>query len=140
MKNSFITLFCIVLIFSVNIKAFAFVDLSEIKAPAELKNIYAKTLGSNKDATAVVLFIAKSVAPHYHAEHTELIYILEGEAILALDDTRQVIKAGHFIRVEPKVIHAVQVTSDIPLKVLSIQTPEFSGKDRIFVKKELYHN
>ena len=90
-------------------------------------------LGSNKDASDYVIFIKESVKTHYHAEHTELVYILDGTASMQLGNKTIAIKSGDYIRIPPNTIHSVQVTSSKPLKVLSIQTPEFKGKDRHFV-------
>lgn len=71
-----------------------------------------------------------------HQTHTELVYVIEGEGVFRLDDTKQIIKSGDFIRINKGVIHSVIVTSETPLKVLSIQTPKFEGKDRVFIDKQ----
>jgi len=114
--------------------SFAFRDLSEISAPANFDNIHVEKLGSDSRASEFIIFIKDEVKAHYHERHTELIYVLEGEAVMTLGETKQVIKAGDFIRINQATIHAVKVFSDIPLKVLSIQSPEYNGKDRVLIK------
>lgn len=117
-------------------KVSASTNLNTIKAPKSYDNIHVHALSSNKHASEFIIFIKNEVKPHYHENHTELIFVLEGEGIFFLDDTKQMIRPRDFIRIEEKQIHSVQVTSNIPLKVLSVQTPEFLGKDRVFVQTQ----
>ena len=130
------SLFKAVLLFSLfsSNHCFAFRDLSEILAPAHFDNIHVEKLGSDSKVSEFIIFFKDEVKAHYHELHTELIYVLEGEAVMTLGETKQVIKAGDFIRIDQASIHSVKVFSDIPLKVLSIQTPEYNGKDRVFIK------
>lgn len=108
-------------------------DLSTYTAPSDMKNLHIDELGSSESSSEFVIFVRNEVKAHIHKEHTELIYVLEGEGLFYLGETKQIIKPGDFIRVNKGIVHAVKVTSKIPLKVLSIQTPKFIGKDRFFV-------
>lgn len=109
-------------------------DLSSYTAPSDMKNLHIDELSSGDSSSEFIIFVRNEVKSHFHKEHTELIYVLEGEGLFLLDDTKQIIKPGDFIRVNKGVVHSVKVTSKIPLKVLSIQTPKFIGKDRYFVE------
>ena len=40
---------------------------------------------------------------------------------------------GDIIFIPMNTVHSLKVTSSIPVKVLSVQSPRFDGKDRIFV-------
>ncbi|WP_448548379.1 cupin domain-containing protein [Thalassotalea fusca] len=108
--------------------------LGDTQANEQYDNIRVVPLNSNKDASDYVIFIKEKVKAHYHAEHTELVYILEGTAKMRLGEEVLMVTAGDYIRIPPKTIHDVSVTSKTPLKVLSIQTPEFKGQDRHFVE------
>ena len=108
-------------------------SLSDVHAPAKFENIHLIPLGSDKHASEFLIFIKKSVAPHYHASHSEIVYILEGEGIMTLGEHKKQVKKGDYIRIPETLVHDVQVTSNIPMKVLSVQTPEFKGKDRVFI-------
>jgi quercetin dioxygenase-like cupin family protein len=112
-------------------------DLSTYKAPSDMKNLHIDELSSSESSSEFVIFVRNEVKAHIHKEHTELIYVLEGEGLFYLDETKQIIKPGDFIRVNKSVVHSVKVTSNTPLKVLSIQTPKFIGKDRFFVNLEM---
>ncbi|MFT5758444.1 MAG: mannose-6-phosphate isomerase-like protein (cupin superfamily) [Alteromonadaceae bacterium] len=114
---------------------FAFRDLSAISAPETFNNIHVERIGSDSKVSEFIIFIKDEVKPHYHELHTELIYVLEGKAVMTLGETKQVIKAGDFIRINPASIHSVKVFSDTPLKVLSIQSPEYNGNDQVFIKE-----
>ncbi|GAA6206289.1 cupin domain-containing protein [Thalassotalea sp. SU-HH00458] len=116
-------------------KAYAGTDLSTYTPPKDMKNLHIHELGSSESATEFIIFVRNEVKAHLHKEHTELIYVLEGEGLFYLDETKQIVKPGDFIRVNKGVVHSVKVTSQSPLKVLSIQTPKFIGKDRHFVDK-----
>ncbi|WP_286234997.1 cupin domain-containing protein [Thalassotalea sediminis] len=126
----------IVALHTFNISAANTTNLQDIKAPARFDNLYVKPLGTNEHTSSYAIFIKKEVKPHYHAHHTELVYILAGSAQFTLEQVTTNVKAGDFIRILPGKVHSVNVTSLKPLKVLSIQTPEFHGKDRVFVTQE----
>jgi len=109
-------------------------NLAKSFASNNLNNVEAIKLGSDEHATEFLIFIKKDVPMHYHERHTEIVYILDGEANMTLNKKTLKVKSGDYIRIPKGTQHSVQVTSNIPLKVLSIQTPEFFGQDRVFVK------
>ena len=125
MKLFFLLVPCFV--FAQNVQS-----LKEIKAPAKYENIHVVKLSSDKHVTNFVIFVKNSVRAHKHLLHTETLFVLEGEARIKIGNETRTIKSGDFIVVAEGIIHSVEVTSKIPLKVLSVQTPEFLGKDRIF--------
>ena len=44
------------------------------------------------------------------------------------------IKKGDVVFIPKNTAHAVKSTGKQPLKVLSVQSPNFDGKDRIFIE------
>lgn len=133
-KNSLIILAPLLILLST--AAGAKDNLHQITAADSFDNIHLVPLGTDKHASEYLIFIKNKVAPHYHARHTEIIYILEGTAKMSLAGNISMVKAGDYIRVPEGAIHSVEVTSKRPLKVLSVQTPEFKGKDRIFITEK----
>lgn len=114
----------------------AFADhhgVSDIKAPADLDNIHVVKLSTDQHSTDFVIFVKKKVPLHKHAYHTETLYVLEGQGDFTMGDKTMVISAGDYIRIPEGTPHAVTVTSAVPLKVLSVQAPEFLGKDRVML-------
>jgi mannose-6-phosphate isomerase-like protein (cupin superfamily) len=63
------------------------------------------------------------------------VVILEGEGIITLGSITKEIRAGDIIFIPADTFHEVNVTSEKPMKVISIQAPEFDGTDRILYKK-----
>jgi mannose-6-phosphate isomerase-like protein (cupin superfamily) len=107
-------------------------NLDTIKAPAGFDNIYSRPLYSDSLSSSFVIFIKKEVKEHKHAEHTENIVVLDGAAVMKKDGVSFKINKGDMVFIPKNTWHYVKVTSKTPLKVLSIQSPNFDGKDRIF--------
>jgi mannose-6-phosphate isomerase-like protein (cupin superfamily) len=114
------------------LKAQRYQQLDTVKAPASYENIYSRLLYSDSLASSFVIFIKKEVKEHKHASHSEHITVLEGEAEMKMDETSFKIKKGDVIFVPKNTWHSVKVISKTPLKVISVQSPNFDGKDRIF--------
>lgn len=108
-------------------------SLDTIKAPANYDGIYSRMVASDSLSSSFVIFIKKEVKKHKHASHTENVYILEGEGEMLLGDKIFKVKKGDIIFIPMNTIHSLKVTSSTPVKVLSIQSPRFDGKDRLFV-------
>ncbi|MBL7889776.1 MAG: cupin domain-containing protein [Bacteroidia bacterium] len=108
--------------------------LDTIKAPAAYENIYSRAIASDSLSSSFVIFIKKEVKKHKHLEHSEHIYVLEGEGDMLLGDKMIRIKKGDVLFVPKNTPHYLKVTSKEPVKVLSIQSPYFDGKDRVFIE------
>lgn len=125
-------LFVVSLVLSVQVYAERLVT-SDIVPPANFLNIHVVKLASDSFSTDFIIFVKNVVPLHKHVEHSETIYVLEGKAQLQLGDQSMEIVAGDYIRVPRGTTHGVKVLSSVPLKVLSVQAPEFFGKDRVSV-------
>ena len=128
MKNLFLLLFLFPLFAKAQNQS-----LDTIKAPSNYDNIYSRTIASDSLSSSFVIFIKKEVKKHKHATHTENVYILDGEGEMLLGDKTFKVKKGDMIFIPMNTVHSLKVTSSIPVKVLSVQSPSFDGKDRIFV-------
>ena len=109
-------------------------DLADILPPADLDNIHVVKLNSDKNASDFIVFVKRFVPLHKHVLHTETIYILEGNGVMRLGDEEFEIGPGDYIKVPEGTAHSVKTTSTMPLKALSVQAPEFFGKDRVKVE------
>ena len=111
-------------------------DLKEVEPDSAYENIYIKKISDDQEQTSYVIWVKQNVKAHYHATHSENIYVIEGKARMVVDGQEITIQAGDYLNFPKGKVHAVlEVTSGKPLKVLSIQSPKFNGKDRIFVEK-----
>ncbi len=107
--------------------------LSDVMPPEDLENIHVVKLASDSYSTDFVIFVKNRVPLHKHVEHSETIYVLEGKGLFQLGDQSMEIVAGDYIRVPKGTPHAVKVLSPIPLKIISVQAPEYFGKDKVKV-------
>ena len=95
-------------------------------------NISITKLSTNSDATTFAIWIKKKVKIHKHIKHTEHVYIKQGKGKFQLADSLYNVKTGDLIIIPKNTWHGVIVESRNPMKVISIQSPEFFGKDRVF--------
>ena len=109
-------------------------SFDKIEPDNDYDNIYVKKLSSEFNATTFAIWIKKSVRLHKHIEHIENVYITEGNGDFQLGDTIYKVNSGDLIVIPKNTWHGVIVNSQKPMKVISIQSPEFHGKDRIFKK------
>lgn len=104
----------------------------ELLSPqSDYDNISTHKLNSDSDVTSILIWIRNEVKPHRHVLHTEQVYVLEGTGRMLLGEKTIDVKAGDLIFIPKNTVHALRVTSSAPMKVLSIQAPEFDGTDRI---------
>jgi len=104
---------------------------------AEFDNIHVKKITSDSLQSCFIIWIKKGVKGHFHQEHSENIVVIEGSALMTLDNKELEINAGDFINIPKGTKHSVlEVLSEVPLKVLSIQSPYFDGTDRVFLPEE----
>ena len=109
-------------------------NLPALKQKQAYDNTITQSLNSDSNATSTVIWIKKEVKPHYHATHTEHVYVIEGTGQMLLGTQTIFVGPGDLIYIPPGVVHAVRVTSkDKPMKVLSIHSPEFDGSDRVMM-------
>lgn len=97
-------------------------------------NIYVKLIYDSDDASAFVIWVKKEVSNHRHDAHTEVVFVLEGKGKMQLNGKISRIKKGDIIVIPQGSPHSVVTTSKKPLKVISVQSPNFDGSDRIWIK------
>lgn len=100
---------------------------------ASSDNISVERLAGDTLTTSFLIQIRESVPLHYHAYHSEHAYILSGSGIFVLNGDTTAVSKGMYVFIPSESKHSVGVTSDEPMRVLSIQCPEFTGLDRIKV-------
>jgi|ERR1051326_2175137 mannose-6-phosphate isomerase-like protein (cupin superfamily) len=131
-KSTVLTIICIC-VFIVKNSAQTMQSLDTIKPPASYENIYNRPVYSDSLVSSFVIFIKKEVKLHKHVSHTEHVYILDGTGEMTLGDKKFKVKKGDVIFIPKNTPHSLTVTSKTPVKVLSIQSPNFDGKDRVMI-------
>ena len=125
-------LFLISIIYSGLVFSQEVTNLKNIQAHKEYENILVKKLDTDNNSTSFIIWIKKGVKSHKHETHSEIISVIEGEGVMLINKKSFDIKSGDYFRIPKNTFHSLKVTSNNPMKVLSIQSPEFLGKDRVF--------
>ena len=89
-------------------------------------------LFSDARTSSFVIWVKGSVRLHKHEVHSETVYVLSGKGRMTVGEEAFDIRKGDVVFIAEGTPHSVLVTKG-PLKVLSVQAPEFTGKDRIFL-------
>jgi mannose-6-phosphate isomerase-like protein (cupin superfamily) len=98
-------------------------------------NIYNKPAFNDSLASSFCILIKKEVKLHKHLTHSEHVVVLEGEGKMTLGDKTFYIQKGDLVFIPKNTAHAVKNEGTVPLKVYSIQSPSFDGKDRVMIEK-----
>ena len=98
----------------------------------EFENISVKQLSTHKEATTFAIWIKKKVKLHKHVFHTENVFVEEGSGEFQLGDSIYQVKEGDVIVIPQNTWHGVIVNSKEAMKVISVQSPQFLGEDRLF--------
>ena len=130
MKTLILTLLVII---SINYNAQGTVsNLKNINPKNEYQNIHAHKISSDSLSTTFVIWIKQKVKLHKHVYHTENVVIHEGSGVFQLKDSLYTVSAGDVIIVPKNTWHGLVTNSESPMKVISIQSPEFLGEDRVY--------
>lgn len=114
--------------------SFSQVNVGSISIPnPEKKNIVVQKLYSDSLASSFMIIVEKEVKLHKHAYHTEHVYVLEGSGTMTVGKKSFDISPGSVVFIPMDTPHSVKV-KESPLRVLSVQSPEFFGKDRIMLE------
>jgi mannose-6-phosphate isomerase-like protein (cupin superfamily) len=72
------------------------------------------------------------VESHKHLVHHETVWIVRGAGRLVLGDIKQKVSAGEVINIPPGVSHSFHNLGVVPTVVISVFSPAFDGKDRVY--------
>jgi mannose-6-phosphate isomerase-like protein (cupin superfamily) len=109
-----------------------FLHIDEVSPKNNYENIYVEKLYGDSLSTGFLIWVKDTVKTHRHNWHSESIVVLEGEAKMYVNDSVKMIRSGELLFIPKNTWHSVKVTSEIPLKVISVQSPGFYGEDREF--------
>ncbi|MRG95531.1 cupin domain-containing protein [Polyangium spumosum] len=90
-------------------------------------------LFENADHTVNVIQTRGAVPAHYHAEHDELVVILEGSGTFTVEGQTRVVKAGDVQVIPRGAVHSYVHDGPGVTVVVSTFSPRFDPKDRIMV-------
>ncbi|MDG1689477.1 MAG: cupin domain-containing protein [Flavobacteriales bacterium] len=97
----------------------------------EFENIHVKKISSDSSSSTFAIWIKQKVKLHKHVYHTENVFIDKGFGEFQLKDSIYKVTAGDWIVIPKNTWHGVIVKSKSTMKVISVQSPKYFGKDRI---------
>jgi len=97
------------------------------------ENVKSKKLYSDRYSSSFMIYIKKDVPLHIHENHDEHVFVIDGKGILTLAGKKIKIGKGDLVIIPRNTPHGVVVKGRKPMRVLSIQAPEFKGHDRVLV-------
>ena len=106
--------------------------INEMHPEKEFENIHIKRIYSDSSSSTFAIWIKQKVKLHKHVYHTENILIDKGFGEFQINDSIYKVVAGDWIVIPKNTWHGVIVNSKSTMKVISVQSPEYFGKDRIF--------
>lgn len=107
-------------------------NIKSIEPEKEYENINVKKFYSDINSSYFIIWVKKEVKSHKHVKHTESIIVLDGKGKMRVGDKTFTIKSGDHFVIPENTFHSLIVSSKKPIKVISVQNPEFTGEDRVF--------
>ena len=107
-------------------------SIDHILPDKEFENIHVKKISSDSSSSTFAIWIKQKVKLHKHVYHTENVLINKGFGEFQINDSIYKVSAGDWIVIPKNTWHGVIVNSKSTMKVISVQSPEYFGKDRIF--------
>ncbi|HYG49498.1 MAG TPA: cupin domain-containing protein [Flavobacteriales bacterium] len=132
MKKNIVTLILVLSAYMLHAQC---ASLDTVKAPANYDNLHVVKVASDSLSTTFVIFIKNEVKLHKHNEHTENVIVLEGKGKMRLGDKEFIIEKGDHVFIPKGIPHSVKVMHKKGMKVMSIQSPYFDGKDREIINE-----
>ena len=107
-------------------------SIDQILPDIEFENIHVKKISSDSSSSTFAIWIKQKVKLHKHVYHTENVLIDKGFGEFQINDSIYKVAEGDWIVIPKNTWHGVVVNSKSTMKVISVQSPEYFGKDRIF--------
>jgi len=134
--KSAITPFLVFIFISNSLWAQSHIIWDTLQPPEDYENVAVKLIYTDNEVSTFVIWVKKEVPLHIHANHTEQVFILKGKGLFTLGDETFIVKKGDILLIPKGIPHAVKILSKKPMKVISVQAPEFTGKDRIIIDQD----
>jgi quercetin dioxygenase-like cupin family protein len=107
-------------------------SIDQILPEKDFENIHVKKIFNDSSSSTFAIWIKQKVKLHKHVYHTENVLIDKGFGEFQINDSIYKVAAGDWIVIPKNTWHGVIVNSKSTMKIISVQSPEYFGKDRIF--------
>jgi oxalate decarboxylase/phosphoglucose isomerase-like protein (cupin superfamily) len=111
------------------------IDLAQQKSVDTKDGLNITQVASGKNASVNLVMgpTGSILKMHYHQYSDEITYCIKGQAVMNVSGKELVMKAGDLMYIPALMLHGSEVTGNETLQLISIFTPPFDGKDRIYV-------
>jgi len=93
-------------------------DHPDAVTPADFEAFHARIIGYNPQYITAIAWLRYGAPPETHKREFERFLVLEGTCDITIDNTVHQLVPGDFLEIPLHLSHHVQVTSDIPCKVI----------------------
>jgi mannose-6-phosphate isomerase-like protein (cupin superfamily) len=93
-------------------------DRRDLQLNQELKDAYAHIIGLNDEAITAIVWLKQGALPEEHTNEIEQFLIVEGTCDITIGEQVYSLIPGSFLRIPRYENHYVQVTSNIPCKII----------------------
>lgn len=93
-------------------------------------------LFENTDHTVNLIQTRGAVPAHHHADHDELVMILEGKGTFTIEGQNREVAPGDILIIPRGAVHSYVHQGDGVTQVVSVFSPKFDPKDRIMAEKK----
>jgi quercetin dioxygenase-like cupin family protein len=90
-------------------------------------------LFENDDHSVSLVQVNGDLKPHRHDRHDEVAIVLEGSGTFTIEGTSRELKPGDVVTIPRGAVHSFVNKGPGATAVVSIFSPKFDGKDRVFV-------
>ena len=80
-------------------------NIQDIKVDVDFDNVYVKKLDTDSNSTSFIIWIKNGVKSHKHLEHSEVIYVIEGEGMMTVNESKFYIGPGDYFRIPKNTYH-----------------------------------
>jgi mannose-6-phosphate isomerase-like protein (cupin superfamily) len=101
----------------------------------EFRYLVTHEVGCN-ELTQFYGIIAPGRAPDHSHVYDEVIYVLEGEGMLHIDDSHEPVRAGTCIHLPPLLLHSLENSGEGPMKVVATFHPAGDPASRAYEANE----
>jgi mannose-6-phosphate isomerase-like protein (cupin superfamily) len=90
----------------------------DLQLETELEDAFAYIIAATPKATTAIVWLSKGAMPEIHHDEHEKFLVVEGTCCITIEGTEHYLSAGSVLSIPLYADHFVQVTSDIPCKVI----------------------
>lgn len=93
-------------------------EREDMQEPNEYESMHGRIINSDEEKTTLIVWLKDKSPDEMHTDEYEKFLVVEGTCDIKIDNTIHSLKAGDYLAIPLFVNHSIEVTSDIPCKVI----------------------